>query len=139
MNIAVRYFTRTGNTKEFAVAAAEVLETEALDVTERLAGKKDILFLCDSVNYAGVNGAVKSFMKVNRDNISRLVNILMAALIESSYPQIRRICESLGIEIESREFHCKGSFMEVHKGHLDMDDIEGLKGFVREIIDGTDK
>ena len=55
MKIAIRYYTQTGNTKKLAQAIAEALGVEAKDITCPLEEKTDILFLCNSVYWAGID------------------------------------------------------------------------------------
>ena len=45
MKIAVRYYTRSGNTKKLAEAIADAVKVDAKDVTVPLMKKADILFL----------------------------------------------------------------------------------------------
>ena len=45
MKYAVRYYTKTGNTKRLAEAIAKELGVEALPVSETVNEKVDILFL----------------------------------------------------------------------------------------------
>ena len=45
MNIAVRYYTRSGNTKKLAEAVASAVSAEAKDINEPLIERADILFL----------------------------------------------------------------------------------------------
>ena len=45
MNIAVRYYTRSGNTKKLADAVAQTASVESKDIACPLDEKADILFL----------------------------------------------------------------------------------------------
>ena len=45
MKIAVRYYTKTGNTKRLAEAIAEAVGAEALPISEAVEEPVDILFL----------------------------------------------------------------------------------------------
>ena len=48
MKIAVRYYTKTGNTRRLAEAVAEAVGAEALPISEPVTEKADILFLGNS-------------------------------------------------------------------------------------------
>ena len=48
MNCAVRYYTKTGNTKKLAEAVARAVGVEALPITEPVDEKVDVLFLGNS-------------------------------------------------------------------------------------------
>ena len=61
MKTAVRYYTQTGNTKKLADAIAAELGVEAKSIDTPLEEDVDVLFLCNSVYWAGVDGKVKQF------------------------------------------------------------------------------
>ena len=61
MKTAVRYYTQTGNTKKLADAIAAELGVEAKSIDTLLEEDTDVLFLCNSVYWAGVDGKVKQF------------------------------------------------------------------------------
>ena len=134
MKIAIRYFTKTGNTKKLADAIAQELGIESKDISSPLEEKVDMLFLCDSVYWAGVDNKVKQFISENKDNIGKLVNISTAALIESSYSQIKKLCDRSGIPVSDEEFHCKGSFKVIHKGKPDSEDINAVRKFAKKVV-----
>lgn len=83
MNIAIRYYTRSGNTQKLASAIAEAMNIEAKDVSAPLTEKADILFFGSSVYAGGVADAVKQFhckgafgiMHRNRPNEKDLQNV----------------------------------------------------------------
>lgn len=133
MKIAIRYFTKTGNTKKLADAIAQELGLEAKEISVPLEEKADILFLCNSVYWAGADGKVKQFISGNKSNIGKIVNVSTAALKESSYPQIKKLCEQLGVAVSDKEYHCKGSFKVMHKGKPDNEEINAVKAFARKV------
>jgi hypothetical protein len=50
----------------------------------------------------------------------------------------KRLAEALkiGIPVDSREFHCKGEFKNVHKGKPDGNDLKNIAEFAKDIISG---
>ena len=134
MNVEVRYFTRTGNTQKLADAIAEVVGVKAETIDSPLSEKADILFLGSSVYAAGVDDKVKEFLKDNKDNIGTLVNFSTAALLPSTYNQVKKLAESLGIKVCELEFHCRGSFGALHKNRPNAQDIEAAKSFAKGIV-----
>ncbi len=60
MKTAVRYFSRTGNTKKLAEAVAKEVGVKALQVSEPLTEDIDTLFLASSVYAGGVASDVKN-------------------------------------------------------------------------------
>ena len=134
MKIEIRYFTKTGNTKKLAEAIAQELNIEAQELSAHLSEKTDILFLCNSVYWAGADSSVKKFITENKSNIGLLVNVSTAAMIESTYAQTKKIAEKEGVKLSDKEFHCRGKFTALHSGHPDEADIAAVKAFARKVI-----
>ena len=134
MKIAVRYFSRTGNTRKLAECVAKEVGVEAETIYTPLSEKVDILFLGSAVYAAGVDELVKKFIVDNKDNIGQIVNISTAALLPSTYKQVKKIAESEGVAISEKEFHCRGSFAAVHKGHPNENDLENARKFVKIVM-----
>ena len=59
MKVAVRYFSRGGNTKKLAEAIASAIGVEAKDVSFGLNEDVDLLFLGSSVYAYGVDASIK--------------------------------------------------------------------------------
>lgn len=133
MKTEIRYFTKTGNTKKLADAIATELGTTAKDLFAPLAEKTDILFLCSSVYWAGADSSVKKYVKDNAGKIGTLVNVSTAAMIESTYSQIKKVCGQAGVTISDNEFHCRGKFAAMHSGHPDEADIQAVRKFARRV------
>lgn len=133
MKTAIRYYTKSGNTKKLADAVAQELGIEAEDITAPLEERTDLLFLCNSVYWAGVDGRVKQFIADNKDNIGTLVNVSTSAMTVSTYPQIKKLCGLSGVSVSDEEFHCRGSFKMMHRGKPDSDDIQAVKAFARKV------
>ena len=134
MKIEIRYFTKTGNTKKLAEAIAQELNIEAQELSAPLSEKTDILFLCNSVYWAGADSSVKKFIAENKSKIGLLVNVSTAAMIESTYAQIKKIAEKEGVKLSDKEFHCRGKFTALHSGHPDEADIADVKAFAGKVI-----
>ena len=134
MKIEIRYFTKTGNTKKLAEAIAQELNIEAQVLSAPLSEKTDILFLCNSVYWAGADSSVKKFISENKSKIGLLVNVSTAAMIESTYAQIKKLAEKEGVKLSDKEFHCRGKFTALHSGHPDEADIADVKAFARKVI-----
>ncbi len=133
MKIAIRYYTQTGNTKKLAEAIAAELGLEAKPVSAPLEENTDLVFLCNSVYWAGIDKSVKQFVKDNADKIGAIVNVSTAALIESSFGQMQKLAASAGVELCEKEFHCRGKFTALHAGHPDEADLKAAKAFARSV------
>lgn len=137
MKVAVRYFSRSGNTKKIAEAVAQALGVEAKTVEAPLTEKVDILFLGSSVYAAGVDAAVSEFIKDNADKIISLANFSTAALIPSTYKQVKKIAEQNKVRVLEKEFHCRGKFAVMHAGRPDTRDVAAAKEFAESLVKGT--
>ncbi|MBO7600146.1 MAG: flavodoxin [Lachnospiraceae bacterium] len=136
MKIAVRYFTRSGNTEKLAKAIAEAVGTQALTTDEPLKEDVDILFLGSSVYAYGVDDNIKKFISDIDVKVGRVVNFSTAALIKSTYKQVAKLLKEKNIAFASEEFYCKGSFGPMHKGKPDADDIKAAAEFARKVVEG---
>lgn len=134
MKVAVRYFTRTGNTKKLAEAVASGAGVDALDIPAPLSEKVDILFLGSSVYAAGVDDAVKQFVADNRDKIGKIVNFSTAALLSSTYSQVKKLAEQNGVKMAEQEFHCRGAFSFMHKSRPNAEDLKKAADFAKMVI-----
>ena len=96
MKIAVRYYSRTGNTKKLAEAIAKAVNAEAKTTDEPLCEDVDILFLGSSVYANGVDGNIKMFIQNLNVKVGKVVNFSTAALVKSTYKQVGRKTYSAG-------------------------------------------
>lgn len=133
MRAAVRYYSRGGNTEKLAKAIAEAIGVEAKTVAEPLEERTDILFLGSSVYAAGMDESVKRFVVDNQNKIGKLYNFSTAALLSSTYKQMRKLAEECGVELSEQEFHCRGSFGPMHKGRPNEQDLEAARAFAQRI------
>ena len=134
MNIAVRYYTRSGNTETLARVIEDALGTKAEPVTVPLSEKADILFLGCSYYAFDVDEAVKTFLFDNKENIGKVVCFGTSAMMKSTRKPIKRITDAAGIVLVEEEFHCRGSFSPMHKGHPDKQDLTNAAAFAKMVV-----
>jgi len=134
MKIAVRYFSKSGNTKKLAEAVGRTLGVKVFPITQPVDHNTDILFLGSSVYAGGVSSDVKEFIKGLHETTGTVVNISSAALIESTYKQVKKLVEARGIKMSDKEYHCKGRFTLLHKGRPNNNDITEVSTFADEFI-----
>ena len=134
MSIAVRYDSKTGNTRKVAEAIAQALGTVALTVGDPLLEKADILFLGSAVYAAGVSPEVKAFIAgLEKDKVGAVACFSTAALLPSTYKQVKKLVEAKGIPVLEKEFHCRGRFHFAHKGKPDESDLKAAAAFARDV------
>lgn len=134
MKIAIRYYTKTGNTKKLAEAIGSAINVEAKTVDEPLTEDVDILFLGSAIYAAGIDQKIKDFIQSINVNVGEVVNFSSAALIESTYGQVKKQVESKGIKMSENEFHCRGAFKFVHRGRPNEKDLKDAQEFAKRII-----
>ena len=137
--IAIRYFTRGGNTKKLAEAIGEAVGVEAKTTSEALTEDVDILFLGSSVYAYGVDDEVKKFISGIDIKIGKVVNFSTAALIKSTYKQIAKLLAEKQIPLAEEEFACKGSFGIMHKERPNADDCKAVAAFAKRIVSEGEK
>ena len=136
MKIAVRYYTKTGNTERLAEAVAEAVGAEALPISTPITEPVDILFLGNSYYAFSIDPEVRDFVKsLNKDMVGRIVNFGSAAMLNSTYKKVKAEADKVGIPLDEREFHCKGEFKGLHKGKPDESDLKAAAEFARKIVE----
>ena len=135
MKIAVRYYTKTGNTKRLAEAIGKAVNAEALPISTPVTEPVDILFLGNSYYVFSIDPEVRSFVKsLDKNMVGKIVNFGSAAMLNSTYKKVKAEADRIGIPMDEREFHCKGEFKGVHKGKPDENDLKAAAEFARKII-----
>ena len=135
MKIAVRYYTKTGNTKRLAEAVAEAVGAEALPISTPVTEKADILFLGNSYYAFSIDPEVRDFIRsLDKEKVGKIVNFGSAAMLNSTWKKVKAEADKAGIPLDEREFHCKGEFKGVHKGRPNSDDLKAAAEFAGKII-----
>ena len=136
MKIAVRYYTKTGNTKRLAEAVAEAAGAEALPLSAPIEEPVDVLFLGNSYYAFSIDPEVREFIrKLDKEKVGRIVNFGSAAMLNSTYKKVKAEADKVGIPMDPREFHCKGEFKGVHKGRPNEEDLAAAAAFARTIVE----
>ncbi|MCR4821414.1 MAG: flavodoxin [Treponema sp.] len=132
MTYAVRFYTKTGNTKKLAQAIAGELGVEALPISEGVNEKVDILFLGNSYYAFTIDPEVRDFIKnLDKDKVGKIVNFGSAALLNSTFKKVKAEASKVGIPMDEKEFHCKGEFKGIHKGRPNEKDIAAAAEFAK--------
>ena len=135
MRVAVRYYTKTGNTKRLAEAVAKAVGAEALPISTPIDEPVDILFLGNSYYAFTIDPEVRSFIRsLDPKLVGRIVNFGSAAMMNSTWKKVKAEADKAGIAMEPREFHCKGEFKEIHKGKPDAEDLAAAAAFAKSVV-----
>ena len=137
MKAAVRYYTKTGNTKRLAEAVAAAVGVEALPISTPVDEPVDILFLGNSYYAFSIDPEVRGFIQgLDKNKVGKIVNFGSAAMLNSTYRKVKAEADKVGVPMDDREFHCKGEFKGLHKGKPDETDMKAAAEFAGKIMEG---
>ena len=135
MKTAVRYYTKTGNTKRLAEAIAQAAGVDAQPISVPLTEPVDILFLGNSYYAFTIDPEVRNFIRsLDKGSVGRIVNFGSAAMLNSTYKKVKAEADKVGIRMDDNEFHCKGEFKGIHKGRPNEEDLQAAAAFAKKII-----
>ena len=135
MKAAVRYYTKTGNTKKLAEAVAQALGVEALPISVPVTEKVDILFLGNSYYAFSIDPAVRDFIRtLDKNLVGRIANFGSAAMLNSTWKKVKAEADKVGIPMVEKEFHCRGQFHGAHKGRPNGDDLAAAAAFAKSLM-----
>lgn len=135
MKVAVRYYTKTGNTEKLAKAVADAVGVKALPISEPIGEPVDILFLGNSYYAFSIDPEVRDYVrKLDSTKVKRIVNFGSAAMLNSTWKKVKAEADKVGVKMDDREFHCKGEFKGLHKGRPNEQDLTKAAAFAKKII-----
>ena len=134
MKCAVRYYTKTGNTKKLAEAVAGALGVEALPISVPVEEAVDLLFLGNSYYAFNIDPEVRDFIRsLDKSKVGKIANFGSAAMLNSTYKKVKAEADKVGIPMAEQEFHCKGEFKGVHKGRPNEEDLQAAAAFAKAL------
>ena len=111
MNIAVRYYSLTGNTKAVADAVAEAVGVKALSVDVPQAEIKesvDLLFIGGALYAYGLDKHLKVYLKtLKKEKVKKAVVFSTSWLSKHSVDLIKNGLKEAGIPVEEEFFYVK--------------------------------
>ncbi|MBR0267494.1 MAG: flavodoxin [Clostridia bacterium] len=135
MKVAVRYYTKSGNTKRLAEAVAKAVGAEALPISTPVTEAVDILFLGNSYYAFSIDPEVRDFVRtLDKSKVGKIVNFGSAAMLNSTWKKVKAEADKVGIAMDEREFHCKGEFKGMHKGRPNEADLKAAAEFAAKIV-----
>lgn len=135
MKYAVRYYTKTGNTKKLAQAIAGALGVEALPISEPVTEPVDILFLGNSYYAFSIDPEVRKFIQsLDKEKVGSIANFGSAAMLNSTYKKVKAEADKVGIPMQEKEFHCRGEFKGIHKGRPNEVDVASAVAFAKSFV-----
>ncbi|MDY4651535.1 MAG: flavodoxin domain-containing protein [Atopobiaceae bacterium] len=111
MKCAVRYYSRSGNTRLLAEAIADELGVEAVSADSSdatISGHIDVLFIGGALYAYGLDKKLVSYIRtLDGDMVGRAVLFSTTWLSKHSFDQMRKELEAHGIVVAERTFYAK--------------------------------
>ena len=108
MNIAVRYYSKSGNTRAVAEAVAEAVGVKAVSVDTAEADIKepvDLLFIGGALYAYGLDKHLKEYLK--KENVKKAVVFSTSWLSKHSVDLIKNGLKEAGVPVEEEFFYVK--------------------------------
>ncbi len=119
MAIAVRYYSRSGKTKQVAEYFAEALGTDAISVNDTKAAiddKVDVLFIGGALYAYGIDENLKKYIStLSKDKVGKAVVFSTSWLSKHALDLIKNSLTEKGIKVESQTFYLKSKAVEGSK------------------------
>jgi flavodoxin len=111
MKCAVRYYSRSGNTRLLAEAIADELGVEAVSADSSdatISGHIDVLFIGGALYAYGLDKRLVSYIRtLDGDMVGRAVLFSTTWLSKHSFDLMRKELEARGIVVAERTFYAK--------------------------------
>ncbi len=136
MNIEVRYYSKSGNTKKIANAIAKQVGVSAKSIHEPIQGEVDMLFLGTGLYAFDIDPELKEYiLTLNPANIKKVVVFSTAAIVKSAYEKTKKYLQDQGFTVSDAEYHCPGHYMILRTGRPNADDVKNAEQFARSILE----
>lgn len=112
MNIAVRYYSRSGNTKAVAEAIAKAADVSALSVEQKNAAitePADVLFIGGALYAYGIDYHLKEFLQaLKKEDVKKAVVFSTSWLSKHAIDLIKSGLSEAGIPVADEFFYVRG-------------------------------
>jgi len=116
MSYAVRYYSRSGNTKKVADAIAESVGVQALSVEASAAPiteKVDVLFIGGALYAYGIDENLKNYLDtLSSDKVGKAVLFSTSWLSKHALNIMRKSLENKGIKVETNTCYLKSKAVD---------------------------
>ncbi|MDR1217448.1 MAG: flavodoxin [Oscillospiraceae bacterium] len=135
MNVAVRYFSGTGNTKKVADAVARALGVTAETMSYPVSGV-DLLFIGTPIHAGKLPYEVSSFFEdIGPARVKKVVAFGTSMGGKSPAPLISRLVAPRGIKMAGESYACPGKYLLFKKGRPNDGDIAAAAEFAKRVLE----
>ena len=136
MNVEVRYYSKSGNTKKIADAIARQSGVSAKSIREPVHGDIDVLFLGTGIYAFDIDPELKEYiLTLKPEHIKTIVIFSTTAIVKSAYEKTKRYLQDQRLNVSEKEYHCPGHYMILRKGRPNVDDVKKAEQFARSVLD----
>lgn len=132
MNIAVRYYSRSGNTKALAEAIAQSAGVEAVscgDADSLLNNPTDLLFIGGGLYAYGLDRNLKKWIEaLDGKNVKKAVVFSTSRISKHALDLLRNSLEEKGIDVSESTIYAKN--------HPNESEIENAKSITKKVVKG---
>lgn len=135
VNIEVRYFSRSGNTKKLAYEIAKSAGIYAKSIGTPLKYSTDILFIGGALYGGTIDQSLKDYIKaIPKGMVKTAAVFSTSAKTGSAFKIMRKALEERDISVMDEDFYCKGKFMFFNRRKPDADDLKNAFEFGDKIL-----
>jgi flavodoxin len=136
LKVAIRYYSRSGNTERLARTIGAQLGEIAQKTEKPLTEPVDILFVGGGLYAGKLHKNLRSYLaSLDPSIVKEVVCFSTAATDTPIVERVREILAPLGIVVSDRFFHCKGKFLLTNKGRPNHEDLKAAGVFARNVVD----
>jgi flavodoxin len=133
MKTAVRYYSKSGNTKKIADAIAQAIGAAAKTTDEPLSEQVDVLFLGGALYAGGLDGRLQDYIKkLTREKAKSVAVFSTAGGGASIRPLVEGLLKGAGIPV-SGDFSCRGKFLFINRGRPNEQDCSNAAAFAEAL------
>ena len=130
MNIAVRYYSRSGNTRAVAEAIAAAANVKAVSVDQpdaALAGPADVLFIGGALYAYGIDSHMKEYLKsLKKGDAKKAVVFSTSWISKHAIDLIKKGLGEAGIPVVEESFYVKNK--------PDSEQLKAAETFARKFL-----
>ena len=134
MKVAIRYYSRTGNTKKLACAIQEQLGVAAETIDIPVPYDIDLLFLGTSTCGGRMDREIVDFIPTLKGRQIKVVVFSSAFFRKSNYKFLHKQLSSMKIALLPENFHSGNFFNLFHHRYPSEVDLKKIKTFSQEIV-----
>ena len=131
MNVAVTYFSKTGNTKKVAATIAQAAGCDAVPITDFETGTEtDLMFIGGAIYGGSLDPSLEAFLNRLDPKFVKRTALFSTCITEAKgIGQMKTLLQQKGIPVEG-SFFCKGKFLFVNRHRPNDADLEQASEFV---------